>query len=84
MSVVRTKVSVSPMTPPPLTDVDVPVCQTCWRADMSNQAVRPGAQPFAKRDNAELPAGVRVRGADCLSNFKNGGTIVLQAAVRWT
>ena len=79
---VRTKVSVSPMIPPPLTDVDVLVCQTCRRADMSNQAVRPGAQPLAKLDNAERSAGARVRGADCLSNCKNGCTNVLQAAAR--
>ena len=70
------------MTPPPLTDVDVLVCQTCRRADMPDQTVRPGAQPLAKLDNAELPAGVRVRGVDCLSNFKNGCKIVLQAAAR--
>ena len=84
MSVVRTKVPVSPMTPPPLTDVDVLVCQTCRRADMSNQAVRPGAQPLAKLNNAELPAGACVRGDDCLSNCKNDCTIVNQAAARWT
>ena len=84
MSVVRTKVPVSQMTPPPLTDVDVIVCQTYRRADMSNQAVRPGAQPLAKLDNAQLPAGVRIRRADCLSNCKNGCTIFLQAAARWT
>ena len=58
MTVVRTKVHVSPMTPAPLTDVDVRVCQTHRRADMSNQAVRPGAQPLAKLDNADLHTGV--------------------------
>ncbi|MDP7375222.1 MAG: DUF1636 domain-containing protein, partial [Alphaproteobacteria bacterium] len=72
------------MTPPPLTDVDVLVCQTCRRADMPDQADRPGAQLLAKLDNAELPAGVRVRVVDCLSNCTNGCTIVLQAAARWT
>ena len=81
---VTTKVPVSPMVPPTLTDVDVLVCQTCRQADMSNQAIRPGAQPLAKLNNAELLAGARVRGADCLSNCKNGCTIVLQAAARWT
>ena len=81
---VRTKVPVSPMTPPPLTDVEVLVCQTYRRADRSNQAVRSGAQPLAKLDNAELPAGVRVRGVDCLLNCKDGRTIVLEAAARWT
>ena len=49
---------------------------------MPDQAVRPGAQPLAKLDNAELPDGVRVRGVDYLSNSKNGCTIVLQAAAR--
>ena len=72
------------MTPLPLTDVDVLVCQTCRRADMPDQAVRPGAQLLEKLDNADLPAGVRVHGVDCLSNCKNGYTIVLQAAARWT
>ncbi len=51
---------------------------------MPDQAVRPGAQLLAKLDNADLPAGVRVHGVDCLSNCKNGCTIVLQAAARWT
>ena len=82
MSLVREKVPVSPMTPPPLTDFDVLVCQTYPRADMPDQAIRPGAQPLVKLDNAELPAEVRVRGVDCLSNFKNGCKIVLQAAAR--
>ena len=52
------------MTPPPLTDVDVIVCQTCQRADMPYQAVRPGAQLLTKFDNEGLLAGVRVRGVD--------------------
>ena len=30
------------------------------------------------------PLGCASFGADCLSNFKNGCTIVLQAAARWT
>ena len=51
---------------------------------MPDQAVRPGAQPLAKLDNAELPAGVRVRGVACLTNCKNGCTIDLEAAARWT
>ena len=72
------------MTIPPLTDVDVLVCQTFRRADMPDQAVRNDAQLLTKLDNADLPAGVRVHGVDCLSNFKNGCTIVLQAAARWT
>jgi len=77
-------VPVSLMTPLPLTDVDVIVCQTCRRADMPDQAVRPGAQLLEKLDNADLPAGVRFHGVDCLSNCKNGCTIALQAAARWT
>ena len=65
-------------------DVDVLVCQICRQADMPDQAVRPSAQLLAKIDNAELPAGVRVLGIDCLSNYKNGCKIVLRAAARWT
>ena len=72
------------MTPLPLTDVNVLVCQTCRRADMPHQAVRPGAQLLAKLDNAEQPAGVHTQGIDSLSNCKNGCTIVLQAAARRT
>ena len=68
----------------PLTDVDVLVCQTCRRADMPDQAVRLGAQLLEKLDNADLPAGVRVHGVDCLLNSGNGCTIVLQAATGWT
>ena len=71
---------VSLMTPLPLTDVDVLVCQTCRRANMPDQAARLGAK--AKLENAELPAGMRVLGIDYLSNCKNGCTIVLQAAAR--
>ena len=77
------KVPVSPMTPPPLTDVSVLVCQTCRRADIPVQTVHPVAQPLAKLDNAKLPAGVRVHGVDCLPNFKNSYTIVPQVAARW-
>ena len=51
---------------------------------MPDQAVRPGAQLLEKLDNADLPAGVHVHGVDCLSNCKNGCTIALQAAARWT
>ena len=51
---------------------------------MPDLAVYQGAQLLAKLDNAELPAGVRVHSVDCLLNFKNGCTIVLQAAARWT
>ena len=72
------------MTIPPPPDVDVLVCQTYRRTDMPDQAVLPVAQLQAKLDNAELTAGVRVHGVDCLSNCKNGCAIVLQAAARWT
>ena len=51
---------------------------------MPDQAVRPGAQLMAKLDNAYLPAGMRVHVADCLLNFKNSCTIILEAAARWT
>ena len=67
---------VQPMTILPPTDIDVLVCQTCWRADMPDQSVRPGAQPLAKLDNAELPAGVRPRGVDCLSNVKTAAQLL--------
>ena len=49
---------------------------------MPDQAARLGAK--AKLENAELPAGMRVLGIDCLSNCKNGCTIVLKAAAKWT
>ena len=48
---------------------------------MPDQAALPGAQ--AKLNNAELPTRMRVLGIDCLSNCKNGYTIVLRAAARW-
>ena len=83
LSVTIKKVSVL-VTTPSLTAVDVLVCQTCRRTDMADQPVRPGAQLLAKLDNADLPVGVRVHGVDCLSNCKNGCTIVLQATARWT
>lgn len=51
---------------------------------MPDQEIRPGAQLLAKLDSAELPAGLRIHGVDSLSNCKNGCTIVLQAAARWT
>ena len=84
LSLFREKVLISPMTMPPQTDVDVLICQTCRRADLPDQAVRPGAQLLAELDNADLPAGVRVHGVDCLLKSKNGCTIVLQASAKWT
>ena len=72
------------MTIPPLTDDNVLVYQTCERANMPDQAKRPGAQRLAKLDNADLLSAVRVHCTDCLPNCKNGYTIVLQAAARWT
>ena len=83
LSVTITKVSVL-MTTPSLTAVDVLVCQTCRRADMADGAVRPGARLLEKLDSTDLPAGVRISGVDCLSNCKNGCTIVLQATAKWT
>ena len=65
------------MTIPPLTDDNVLVCQACKRADMPDQADRLGAQSLAKLDNADLLSAVRFHGADCLSNCKNGYTIIL-------
>ena len=67
---------------PTSNDVDVLVCQTCRRANMPDQATRLGAK--AKLENAELPSWMRVLGIDCLSNCKNGCTIVLKAAAKWT
>ena len=72
------------MTIPPPTDVDILVCQTSKRADIPDEAVRPGGQLQAKLKNADLPAGVRVHDFDCLSNCKNWCTIVLNGASKWT
>ena len=72
------------MIPPPLTDVDIFVCKTCRRADKPDQVVRPSAKLLASLNTADLPAGVRVHGVDCFTNCKNGCTIVLQSAARWT
>ena len=51
---------------------------------MADGAVRPGARLLEKLDSTDLPAGVRISGVDCLSNCKNGCTIVLQATAKWT
>ena len=72
------------MIPSPPTDVDIFVRKTCRRADTPDQAVRPGAKLLASLNTADLPAGVLVHGVDCVTNCKNGCTIVLQSAARWT
>jgi predicted metal-binding protein len=67
--------------------VELLVCLTCRTASaapvLDPEAPRPGADLLA-RLNADAPAGVAVRGVECLSNCSRGCTIALRAPGRWT
>lgn len=60
------------------------ICQTCRRVESPLQTIRPGAKLLQKCKNANLPEQLGVIGVDCLSNCRNGCTIVLQGLSKWT
>lgn len=73
-------------TPAPKTaDVTLTICTTCRREDVDPEATRPGSILMAALSEAELPAGVTVRGVECLSACKRGCAMVLTGGDgRWS
>ena len=65
-------------------DVLLLVCQPCRRTDKTEDTVPAGARPLSQLHNTTLPDGVRATVVSCLSNYKKGCTIVMQALARWT
>ncbi|CUH88016.1 putative metal-binding protein [Phaeobacter sp. CECT 5382] len=66
-------------------EVTLTICTTCRREDVDPEATRPGAILMAALDEATLPAGVTVRGVECLSACKRGCAMVLTGGEnRWS
>ena len=64
--------------------VELLVCTTCRKGqEMAPDAVRPGAALHAALAG-QVPAGVRLRAVECLSNCSAGCTIVLRGPGRWS
>lgn len=67
--------------------VELLICMTCRTASaaplLDADAPRPGATLLADL-SADAPAGIHVRGVECLSNCSRGCTIALRAPGRWT
>jgi predicted metal-binding protein len=67
--------------------VELLVCLTCRTASaapvLDPDAPRAGARLLAEL-GGDLPAGVALRGVECLSNCSRGCTIALRAPGRWT
>ncbi|WP_264212828.1 DUF1636 domain-containing protein [Leisingera thetidis] len=69
-------------TPGPVT---LTVCLTCRRDGADPEAARPGAVLHAALEEAGMPAGVALRGVECLSSCKRGCAVALVGgAERWT
>ena len=66
-------------------EVELLVCSTCKIGELPEpDALRPGAVLHQKLATAALPAGVRVRAVECLSNCSQGCTIAVRSPGRWT
>lgn len=68
-----------------LAPVEIVVCATCRSGVPGVEGEdRPGAKLIKALQEADLPAGVRVRRAECLSNCSRGCSIALRGEGRWT
>lgn len=66
-------------------EVTLTICTTCKREGVDPEAPRPGALLMAALTEAALPAGVTVRGVECLSACKRGCAMVLTGGdARWS
>ncbi|UWS81841.1 DUF1636 family protein [Pseudophaeobacter sp. TrK17] len=66
-------------------EVTLTICTTCKRDGVDPEATRPGALLMAALSDASLPAGVTVRGVECLSACKRGCAMVLTGGeARWS
>jgi predicted metal-binding protein len=68
-------------TPPRAT---LTVCTTCKGAGWTGDGPRPGARLHAALAASDLPPGVTVRAAECLSVCGDGCTVALQAPGKWS
>ncbi|WP_339107359.1 DUF1636 domain-containing protein [Thioclava sp. GXIMD4216] len=67
-----------------MTDVTVTICTTCRRAG-DEADPRPGTRLHQALQHADLPQGVKVRAAECLSACTRSCSMVLAGgAQRWT
>ncbi len=60
------------------------VCVTCRREDWAGGEARPGATMLAALEAGHLPAGMALRGVECLSACSRGCAIALAGPGRWT
>ena len=61
------------------------VCTTCRMGMPTDvEGPRPGAKLFDALANAELPEGITLKPVECLSNCKEGCSVVLRSDGKWT
>ncbi|MCD9148584.1 DUF1636 family protein [Pseudophaeobacter flagellatus] len=70
---------------PNTAEVTLTICTTCKREGVDPEATRPGTLLLSALSEATLPAGVAVRGVECLSACKRGCAMVLTGGdTRWS
>ncbi len=66
-------------------EVTLTICTTCKREGVDPEATRPGALLMSALSETTLPAGITVRGVECLSACKRGCAMVLTGGdARWS
>lgn len=63
------------------------VCTTCRQSGVApegDEGLRPGAVLFAALSGAAMPAGVVLKGVECLSACKTGCAVSLSAPGKWS
>ena len=65
--------------------VELLICLTCKRGVPGDtDGPRPGAILLKMLSATNMPAGIQVRGVECLSNCNRGCTVALRGAGRWS
>lgn len=60
------------------------VCTTCRRmGEDQGEEIRPGAALLAALAEADCPAGLKIRGVECLSACSQGCSVALSAPGKW-
>lgn len=69
-----------------MAEVTLTVCTTCRKGlPETAEALRPGERLFQALSQSDLPAGVRLRGVECLSACSRGCSLALSGGpARWT